>query len=370
MIKIKILVIYPGRKGGGSIYSYEMTKALADNKDLEISAVISKQQKNLSKWETLNIDLYKIDTYTNKFNFLLSTLDIIKFIKLKNFVKNINPDIVYYPMTHLWTPTFNFLFKNTNKVITLHDPVKRYKENNPIHFMQKFVFKSNHKYILLSKKFKNNLNNYNIKDENILVLPHGIFDYYLNNSIQVKENEGRNILFFGKIKEYKGLDTLLKAFNIINDKYDDYKLIIAGDGNISDYKEYINNENITVLNKWVTKDEIDILFKKSDLVVLPYKDASQSGVIPIAFAYGKPVLATRVGGIPEQIIDGENGILIEPNNENLLAEKIIELFKDKNYLNILGQRAKSYAQNEWDWHNLSNKLVKFFNEIIIEENGD
>ena len=105
-------------------------------------------------------------------------------------------------------------------------------------------------------------------------------------------------------------------------------------------------------------------------MVLPYKDASQSGVIPIAFAYGKPVLATRVGGIPEQIIDGENGILIEPNNENLLAEKIIELFKDKNYLNILGQRAKSYAQNEWDWHNLSNKLVKFFNEIIIEENGD
>ncbi len=107
------------------------------------------------------------------------------------------------------------------------------------------------------------------------------------------------------------------------------RLVIAGDGDICPYKDKIEQlEDVTLVNRWIGENEIGEFFTHSDLVVLPYSSASQSGVIPIAAAYGLPVIATKVGGLSEQIEDGVSGWLIPPDDVQALTSTIREVLSN------------------------------------------
>ncbi len=365
MKKINILLIYTGRRGGGSIYSFEMARALNNNAEINLKAVVSTYQDNISSWEQSDINLYQIKTYNDQFSFIFSSLNIPKFFKLRREILNFKPDIIYYPMLHMWTPIFNLILPQVPRVVTIHDPVQRLWERNPIHLVQPFVFKQADYFILLSDKFKQDLLSRNIATENIEVIPHGIFDYYLqdNNSKQTEKRK-KTILFFGKIKPYKGLNVLLKAYPLLKDKYQEIRLVIAGAGNISEYERQLKGlTDVYIDNRWLTDVDVDHYFKEADVVVLPYLDASQSGIIPIAYAYGLPVVVSNVGGLGEQVIEGETGFLVEADNEQQLMGATLKLLKDDKLRQLMGKKAKEYAVNNWGWDKLADRLLNIFYKL-------
>jgi glycosyltransferase involved in cell wall biosynthesis len=127
------------------------------------------------------------------------------------------------------------------------------------------------------------------------------------------------VLFFGRILAYKGLDVLLEAFAPLDPQH--FHLTIAGEGAMPP----VSAPNIDVLNRFVSDDEMAELFQAAHAVALPYRAASQSGVAHMAFAFGRPVVATRVGALAEAVRDGENGILVPPGDAAALSAALQRL---------------------------------------------
>jgi glycosyltransferase involved in cell wall biosynthesis len=147
------------------------------------------------------------------------------------------------------------------------------------------------------------------------------------------------ILFFGRIWEYKGLEYLIKAEPLITAKVPQAKIVIAGTG--EDFGRYrkmmVNPDNFIVHNEYVSDEKRAELFRRAAIVVLPYIEASQSFIISIAYRFGKPVVATRVGGLPEMVDHGRTGFLVPPRDIEGLAKAIVDLMQNDEMREAFGE---------------------------------
>ncbi|MDW8307017.1 MAG: glycosyltransferase family 4 protein, partial [Leptospiraceae bacterium] len=168
------------------------------------------------------------------------------------------------------------------------------------------------------------------------------------------------LLFFGRILNYKGIDVLIRAYDLMVKKGMNVELTVAGEGRIEDWiLREIKRLNINLINRWITEDELLEILKGTDIVVAPYKEASQSGPVSIATALGIPVIATKVGGLVEQVLDGINGILIEPEDPETLCKAVERVYYDRNLLIKLSEGAKFLSRSQLSWDN----IVKEMEEI-------
>ena len=155
-------------------------------------------------------------------------------------------------------------------------------------------------------------------------------------------DEEPRILFFGRIWEYKGLEYLIRAEPLITSKVPQAKIVIAGRG--EDFERYrrmmVHPERFIVHNEYVSDEKRADLFRRASVVVLPYIEASQSGVIPIAYRFGKPVVATTVGGLPFMVDHGRTGYLVPPRDSNALAEAIIPLLQSEELRRQFGENGR------------------------------
>lgn len=142
---------------------------------------------------------------------------------------------------------------------------------------------------------------------------------------------GRTILFFGKVRKYKGLDVLLAAMPMVLSKVD-CVLLVVGEfyDSIKKYEQLISRHNVDshvqIDNRYVPNEEVTSIFDRADVLVLPYVSASQSGVARIALSNGLPVIASKTGGLSETIIDQINGLLFPPGDPEALASQIVNYF--------------------------------------------
>jgi D-inositol-3-phosphate glycosyltransferase len=188
--------------------------------------------------------------------------------------------------------------------------------------------------------------------------PHPLFDNFgaIINKEQACENlqistQCNYVLFFGFIREYKGLDLLLKAFSDSRLKPYNLKLIIAGEfySDAGSYHKLIEDlgikDQLLLKTDFIKDEEVVNYFCASDLVVQPYKHATQSGVTQIAYHFEVPMIVTKVGGLPELVPDGEVGFCVEPNAE-AIADAIFSFFNQnlkRNFINGIRFEKPKYA---------------------------
>ena len=266
-------------------------------------------------------------------------------------------------MNDLWAPFIFPRLKIFLRVKTIHD-VGIHEGNNSLFnkWWNKSNFKNADKFVILSKKFIPALEERGIMQENIAVIPHAGFDYYLNLGKHNECNNNRKrLLFFGRIDKYKGLDLLLKAMPKVIASYPDVILYIVGNGDLNPYKGLIMDikDNVEVHNRWIKDDEVSDFVENSDIVVLPYTHATQSGVIPLAYAFSKPVIATCVGCLDEQVIDGQTGKLVKNVDSCCFADAIIEMLSDMARVLKMGQDAHDYMLNNLTWNSSAKRLIDF-----------
>ncbi len=176
----------------------------------------------------------------------------------------------------------------------------------------------------------------------------------------------RNLLFFGLIRDYKGLDILLDAFGKLPD---DFRLIIAGEsyGPFEKYRKQIEaspaRERIHVFNRYIKDSEVRNYFSAADLVVLPYRSATQSGISAIACHFEVPVVATDVGGLRHAVADTGIGLVADkPEAGSILAE--IETFFGNENLRILCHNALRAEKERLSWQSFSRRLLDFTDNIF------
>ena len=175
----------------------------------------------------------------------------------------------------------------------------------------------------------------------VSVHPHPVYDLFeseepieraaARNSLGLQAE--RVILFFGLIRRYKGLDLLLEAMPRVAEETGAH-LYIAGEcyDELSDYEDQIARlgiaDHVTLDARYVANEEVPTLMAAADVVVLPYRHATQSGIAQVAYACGRPVITTAVGGLPDVVWDGETGLLVPPEDPGSIADAVRRFYED------------------------------------------
>jgi glycosyltransferase involved in cell wall biosynthesis len=184
------------------------------------------------------------------------------------------------------------------------------------------------------------------------------------NSSLIAANRNK-MLFFGQITVYKGINTLVKAYELAKQNNPDIELDIVGAGKIaSDIREKINNLGIGLVNEYVPNDEVKKLFSSHGVLLMPYDSATQSGVASVALANGLPCIATDVGALPEQVKNGKNGIIVTPRSPEIFASAMLEIASDYNKALSMSLEAVKLAQTEYSWNQIGGKLVDDLDDIL------
>ncbi|MEM7783786.1 MAG: glycosyltransferase [Planctomycetota bacterium] len=269
--------------------------------------------------------------------------------KILAAVKKFQPDVVHFQNGHLY---FNFALrwlKNYPLVITVHDVVQHAgdKESGktPQWVMDMGFRKADHT-IIHGRTLADRLGQLGFDENQIAYIPH--ISIGKRDETKPHLDDGKTILFFGRIWGYKGIDYLIAAEPLITEKFPQVKIVIAGKGDDMEqyYSQMVHRDRFEVINCWVSDEQRTSLFDQASVVVLPYIEASQSGVVPIAYQHQKPVVATRIGGLPDAVDHGETGLLVEPRDHVELAEAVIQLLGDRDLRATMGRQGKMKLESE------------------------
>ncbi|WAK02059.1 glycosyltransferase family 4 protein [Methylobacter sp. YRD-M1] len=262
--------------------------------------------------------------------YLIDSINPLSWARAVKRVREFAPRMVLLPWWHVyWAPCFAWICKQLKKdgieiVFLCHNAVE-HENAQWKSLVGNFVLSNADRFVVHTSVDKKNLIQH-FPDTPVDIHPLPVFDHFPQPKFELPRRAGLELLFFGFIRPYKGLDVLLEAMTLL--KNNDVFLSIVGEfwNDENETLKYIADheiaDKIEIVARYVPDDEAAAYFSRCDLVVLPYHSATGSAVIPLAYHYGKPVIATRVGGLPDVIEDGVTGTLIDPGSSTKLAKTI------------------------------------------------
>jgi len=360
-MKISLLSVAPPYRGGISEQTYHLYSQLKNSHSVNIVNFKRQYPKFLfpGKTQYRNTPLKNQD----KNHRIVDSINPFSWIKAVKFIKKSSPDLI---IIRFWNPFFALChsyiirkvkkqLKNTKVVCICDNIIPHEKHFYDIPLIKK-LFKHIDAYIVMSIKVEEELRDI-VSNPIYKKMFHPIVAEANMPSQEVSKAKmgltGKKvILFFGLIRQYKGLDVLIRANKYLKEKLSGYQILICGESYQDEnkynklIKENSKNNEIRWINQYIPDSEVSTYFSASDVVVLPYKNASQSGIIPLSYSYKRPVIASDIKGIQEMIIDQETGFLFEKNNSEALSESIIDFFSNKkNYNENIIDFRKQFSWN-------------------------
>lgn len=247
-------------------------------------------------------------------------------------------------------------------ILTVHDPFPHTGlDTRIVRLRRKVAFRCVPHFIILNKAQREKfLSFYHLPSSAVIDSRLSCYTY-LNMVEQDMTTvpEQKYILFAGKISKYKGVEYLLEAMKKVHDTFPDIKLVVAGGGKYHfDISEYAALPYIDIRNRFIPDEELVALMNKTQFMVCPYTDATQSGVIMSSFTFGTPVIATRVGGLPEMLGNGKYGMLVKEKDTDALYQGIRSLLSDEEQLaDYRKEIAKDYTSDGYlSWKTIAEEL--------------
>lgn len=276
-----------------------------------------------------------------------------------------------YDVIHISWP-LNFyelmLYRLGSKmVLTVHDPLPHSGMISiPTVLRRKFAFYFLNNFIILNKKQKDSfIRIYKLQKKNIYESKLSCYSYLQTIAKPDSDFKGKYILYFGQISSYKGLEYLFPAFEKLHKIHPNVTLVVAGSGEYYfDISEYRDKSYFKILHRFIPDDELAALIRGSEFSVIPYKDATQSGVAMSAFAFNKPVVATNVGGIPEMLGNGEYGLLVPPCDVNALADAMCQMLEAPMLIQNFSDNIKrDYSDGSYSWKEICKEYIWIYERI-------
>lgn len=347
MEKRRVIIIgtaYPFRGGGMSTYNERLARAFMQRGDLVTIYTFSLQYpgflfpgKTQYSTEPPPPDL--------DIKVAVNSVNPLNWIKVGREIKKLKADIV---VIRYWMPFMapclgtlaRIIRRNKkSKVIAITDNIIPHEKMPGGNLLSSYFVKSCNGFIAMSRAVLSDLDTFDKKRPR-LYSPHPLYDNFGKKIPALLAKKHLNldvdtsyILFFGFIREYKGLDLLIKAFADNRFRTLPVKLLVAGEFYIDGkpYLELIDKlglKDLVVLHtEFIENSEIVYYFCASDIVAQPYRDATQSGVTQIAYHFEKPMLTTNVGGLSEMVPDGKVGYVVSPEVDEI-SEALLRFFNE------------------------------------------
>ncbi len=368
---MKILIIEPCGKRGLCQYTHNLANAIAiRNHQVLLATAIEFETKNLPR-------RYEAIEVFNRFS--INPFRLLHFFRS---VKKIKPDIIH--IQGAIHPSFYLILWKILKIITrsrfMYTSHEIFPKKKKIYhpYVLKQIYQGMSHVIVHAQQNKEQLiQKFQLKSEKVSVLSIGnnlAFSESLKPTKKIHIPKGKKvILFFGIIESHKGLMTLIRAFSEIKENVHDAFLLIVGQPfeDISKYLKEIKQlkieDSVKLELDYIPIHEIPNVFKIAHLVVLPYNQVSQSGVVLSAYSFGKPVVATSVGGMAEIVNEGKTGLLIPPDNPKALAKAVIRLLKDDVLREKMGKKALEIVQKNHSWDTIAEKTELIYRSLLNQK---
>jgi alpha-maltose-1-phosphate synthase len=193
----------------------------------------------------------------------------------------------------------------------------------------------------------------------IVVVPHGA-----DVTPCPAPGDPRVALFFGRVSHYKGLDVLLDAMQLVWERVPDARLVVAGQGDWPEHRA-LEDQRVEVRRDHVPEAEVDALFCRAGCVVLPYRQASQSGVGSLARRFGRALVVTGVGGLPDLVSDA-SGRVVAPESPVQLAQVLVELMRGDGVLEAMGRAASRELEAEASWISVAQRTAEAYERHLLQ----
>jgi D-inositol-3-phosphate glycosyltransferase len=377
--KKKIIIIGPAfpYRGGNSLFITHLYNSLKTNFEVKIynykllyPSVLfpGKTQYDESKSVVFSAPNERIVNSINPLNWIFTAIKINKE----------NAELVVFDW---WHPFFSFCHfaisflvkkKYKNKILFITENVVSHESHFIDRILTKIGLMNSSMFLALSGVVEKELKSL-AKDKKIYRSELPVYNCYSTSEKFDRQKfaqqlgispENLVLLFFGYVRKYKGLDILINAMPFVIKNNPNVTLLIVGEF-YDDPKPYIElidslslKNHIKLINNFVPNEEVEKYYLISDLVVLPYRSATQSGILNVAYGFYKPVLVTNVGGLAEFIEDGTTGYIVEPGNPLKISQGIAKFLKDKDQINF-EENIKKYTGM-----NLFGEINKVFERIL------
>ncbi|MFT3981276.1 MAG: glycosyltransferase family 4 protein [Ferruginibacter sp.] len=375
----KIIIIgpaYPLRGGGMSTFNERLARAFMEEGHQVSIYTFSLQYPSLLFPGTSQ---YSTEPAPQDLDIkvLINSINPLNWIKVGNRIRKEKPDLI---VVRYWLPFMGPCFgtilryakKNGHsKVVCIADNIIPHeKRAGDIPFTRYFV-KPVDAFVTMSKKVLNDLKFFN-QQKPALFIPHPLYD---NFGDKISKAEARNalhislsdkvILFFGFIRKYKGLDILLEAMTLLQDQLPELKLLIAGEfyDDRKTYETQIEQSDIAdrliLHTDFIADSEIKNYFCAADLVVQPYRNATQSGVTPLAYHFEVPMVVTNVGGLAAMVPHNKVGLVAEPTATSLAAA--IRLYFEKGAAHFVPNIVEE--KKKYSWQSMTGGILSLADKL-------
>ena len=353
--------VYP-YKGGISHYTGLMCRELAKRHDVEMISYKMQYPKFLFHKEQRDYsnDSFKIENA----QYRLHTANPFNIVRTARYIRRKKPDMVVIQWWHPYFAPCYFLLARfmgrQNITFVCHNvfPHERFPMDKKL---TKLALNNGSHFIVHAKEEARELEKIQPAPDYV-VTPHPTYNAFRFEGMsreQAREQlcigpEEKIMLFFGYVREYKGLKYLLNAMPQICGEDDQIRLWVVGEfgSDKEEYRELIRELELTdkvrVQGSYTPDREVEKYFAAADLVVLPYISATQSGIVQIAYGFTKPVVVTDVGGLPDVVEDGSTGYIVEPGNSEAIAAAVIRFFKENQAERMRENIVKEAYRFSWE----------------------
>lgn len=301
---------------------------------------------------------------------VLDSINPLSYMKAAAEINAVSPDLLIMKFwMSFFGPSLGAVagrMKPPTKVVTVLDNVIAHEKRFFDIPFTKYFLRRNHGFVAMSASVERDLHSL-APGAHCIRVPHPLYDHFgakldpaaARARLGVPEGK-RVVLFFGFIREYKGLDLLIEAFGKLDDRY---VLVIAGEsyGSFDEYAGFVARSplrsNIRVFNDYIPDERVPEFFSAADVCVLPYRSATQSGITSIAYHFDLPVVATDVGGLGEDVGGRKTGVVAGPPDPDSIAAGIRKYFDEGMKDSCV--RAIARVKEEESWPRFAEKLTRF-----------
>lgn len=376
---VDLLLWHWGKAGAGSKFTYEMALALSSMADLRLCVSVSagsdlerlcKSQPNLRTdvVPTFSGDKRTIQGKVRAAGSVLSMPRLAQ--RFSRILHTRRPGVVLCTFQSIWDiTTFPALRQFEGRfILVLHDARFHPGDGYPFRssVLRQQVAEADALIVLSDHVGCEAQNIFGFPGDRIWTIPHGIFVFgeARDEPRTFPSDRPVRLLFLGRIVAYKGLHLLLESYRILRRRGLAIELHIVGDGDMAPYREsLVKLPDVTIVNRWLDDKDIAGALRHADAVVLPYTEASQSGVAAAALAAALPIVATPVGGLVEQVCHGETGVIAAEVSALALANAVSSLVSDGELYRRCSGGAARYAREQLDWSKIATQVANVIEDV-------
>lgn len=366
----KVLLVQWGNSGAGPRLLFELAHALVSSGEVDLVVSFNPNSELGDRFPDLGVPMFDFPTYRNKVQLVLGIpLLLVRALKFRRWIQEHEIELAYSPMFSIWQSIalYVYLPKSVRFLASVHDAQAHIgEESKLLDFSRALEIRRANGLVTFSDAVGDEMTAKSTT--RILRLVHPAFGIGRRPSVRsLPVDRPIRIGFFGRILAYKGVDILAEAFSHLVASGVDVELNVVGDGDRELIRDFVGLPNSIWDIRWVPEGEVNSIVGNFDVLVLPYREASQSGVLAVALAEGVPSVVTPVGGLPQQVTDTGCGLVASAPTAEAVASALAAMCSDPSAYLEYSQNCLEAASGKYSWDTAARRLGSFIDEMASSD---